>query len=403
MPVQRRLVITLSLAAIAAASAVVFAFAALRPFTLVAYRLGEGELAALREACAAYSSTGGKPPRIISARRASSLASLLRGPWKPDLLAFAPGAESAALAARFEPPRASLAGLVPRPLLEALSAGGRAYALPLALDPLELAFNRPAFAAAALEPPRDAASLEAACAALARLAPGPLLVAGADDPTLVALVGQLLAERGGGEAYAALAALLARSKDPLDALEAGLPARGGGTTSLAAALDELASWERSGWLPPAWLSYGRETSLRYLKAGRPALLACFLSQRRAVDYATVSDYGSSLLVLGEGSPSPPLSARILAAAGPAKPRRAAEAERLLGFLLSERGQGILARSMGAAPASSAVPAPDSIAHDSRARAGSAGLILGGLAADSGKDPALLASRFRAYLLEAGRK
>jgi hypothetical protein len=285
-------------------------------------------------------------------------------------------------------------------------ARGRVFALPLQIDPFQVAWSYEGFAMAGVKVKGrlSLAQLSSALAAYKDPAAPALLFAGGDDETLLLVISALCESRGGIRAYRALVETL-RAKSGLEAAKSaalGLDPQGR-AFSLSSLLDEMSYWRAKGYLHPEWFNLRDEDVLAYMQHGLGYVMLGGLSFRRSVPYEIIAGYGWDEYPyqpgLSERAYLAPMTVLVLdaktAGRGTAKARAA-----ILQALADPDGALRLAKGTGRATALSAAQAPDIQAADALAWAAGSRAVVNGIYLDafaSGPSAREFAQEVRAYV------
>ncbi len=201
-------------------------------------------------------------------------------PWKQQLKAFkkadllftSAGAHAERFAPTAEAPAKQDLERLPRAIRQAAFFEGKYYALPLLLDHFELAWNKELLRKSGLNEVRSFADL---LRSQGELKPGrgwPLVIAGADDRTLLGLIGALIEAEEGAEAWEALKKEATRLS-PEEFAKSDL---------FSNVLSVLSEWRQSGFIHPEWFRIKTGEVEQFLEQGEMLGTTMFLSLSTAM-------------------------------------------------------------------------------------------------------------------------
>jgi hypothetical protein len=294
-----------------------------------------------------------------------------------DMLFLYPSAANGRHSGSFSTLSPELVEPLSLPLRRSVEADGRAWALPVAADTMELAWRKDLFGQGAKPSGLRLSDLGGLARGIKGKALTPLVTSGGDDRILVDLAGLLVIERGGLGPYLELAKLTDRGDGRVAALlDRGL----GGGCSLRSSLECLADWKREGSLHQNWLEFKDKDLVSFIEGGISGLAIESLAQHRRVAYEAISAWDSSVIMARPSEGLPVATAGLVSIARPRTARGAKSFGRLASYLISQEGQRSLESSTRLAPVSSGVSAADAQASAARSAVNGA-MVVQGLARD----------------------
>ena len=182
---------------------------------------------------------------------------------------------------------------IPQKVLETIPKSLRnKKCVPILLDNCEIAYSTDVLNALNLEPSMSLNDFTAFLKSAKNVVFSPFFCNGAEDRTLIDLVGALVMAKGGLSSYNKLIEVLKSS----DSLEAVLDEKlDGRELTLRSILDMLKTWPKEGYAHPAWFN-GRGNDMVYFAEEKQ--LGCFftlLTEHRKIPYSVIRNYESSLV------------------------------------------------------------------------------------------------------------
>lgn len=313
----------------------------------------------------------GQKCRIIELNLNESLQTQLEASPGIDLLFAADGLAVESVTSILRPLSEEPARLLPSSLRLRGLLNNKRYAYPLELDHVEIAFRKDFFAQKGFptgERLMSLAELEGALTALAGANFYPLMIAGADDTSLLDAVSLLTLSLGGSQAVSTLVDLIKNNdfsnndNDFSTIVNTELAE----DLSLNKVLERLAAWKKKGILHPEWLKFSREEVFNFVEDELTAALIMRLSIHRTYPLSIIKKFSESPF---------PFAGRENSAAGIIAPLHIvssmkssnfkAEADKILVNLLRTDFQKKLTHFTGLAPASATAETLDKQASNLR--------------------------------------
>jgi hypothetical protein len=253
--------------------------------------------------------------------------------------------------------------------------------------------------------------LQTLLAAESRVSPIPFLIAGADDHLFLDLLGQVVASRGGLEAYRELCGQAKKSGGAVQPVLAAVlaPSPSGAKTgepplSLAQLVAEIKDWQTRAWLHPNWWDFTPTDVRQCAQGGQSRLVVQYLHDHREMELSYLENCISLPFLVKLNAQNQLLVAPLVAGARLKGSRWQDPSAAFLLWLGSAEGQSILARESGEAPTLLAIGAPDIQSRQVRDWTASFRSVQG-FSRDGFTDPALMAefaTQLRAEI-RAGKK
>lgn len=289
------------------------------------------------------------------------------------------------------PPVSAPLTLMPTAMREGGQIDGMRYGVPVLLDHFALEYNRKALSASRITRPKTLEDLEVAARSLQADYRWPITCAGADDRTLLLLVGALMESMQGKEAEQDFIARTAYGLPFSDLLN---------NTALESVLERLSQWRKDGLIHPNWTQSGLIDVQGALETESAPFAFMTLSDHRTLQKKAAELYAATPVPSARTDKDRSLASPAVVAVNL---KRFRKDERIAAFqatLLGGTAQATLAGDSGLVPVNSTAKTADKQAADVRLWiAGSSG-PMANPADDAFDDPALasnLAASIRSYL------
>jgi hypothetical protein len=344
-----------------------------------------------------------KDSRVSVKYRRAPIAALdaksLRG---VDVFFFYPSISNRRFSGSFATIKPELAEPLSLTLRRSVEADGRAWALPLAADTMELAWRRDLFGQGSKPGAARLSELGPLALAIREKTSTPLVISGGEDGSLLDLAGLLVLEDGGLASYRKLASLAEQENSSFAAL---LGQDLGSGRSLRSELECLKAYKEAGYIHNNWLDFKAEDLVSFIDGGVSGLAVESLSQHRLAAYEAISAWESAVIAATPNEGLPVVTASLVSIARPKAGGNEKAFSDLAAFLLSADGQRALEAGSGLAPTSSGVSAADAQASTARSAVNGA-IVVQGFARDGFSSVASrseFAEDLRLYLMSPQNK
>jgi hypothetical protein len=305
------------------------------------------------------------------------------------------GAAAASLADRARQPAPPLLAKLPSALRRAGLSGEVNYGMAVLLDHFEITWNRAFLNGKGLSRPGALSDVVRVAETSRRPGFWPIVCAGAEDATLLQLVGAMAEATEGSGAYWEIVKRAAEGA-PLSALL--------GETRLKPTLDRLVDWRTRGLLHPEWIRMTEADVVSFMENDYSAFAFMTLSAHRRVPQKTIERYDSAYVPFGRQGDNRSFIAPTLLAIRLDKAAANRAVEALCARLADGATQTALTKTTGLAPTNASAEAGDRQANDARLWVASSQGPLPDIGTAAFADPAKLrafARSLREYLESGG--